>query len=75
MLGLAFGGVDVGAKDTYADPSPTIDPTPSAPDDCCDASQPQASHWDCKIGLNCGPIRPQRTWPPPPPPPTPPPTP
>ncbi|OBB90035.1 hypothetical protein [Mycobacterium sp. 852002-40037_SCH5390672] len=71
---------DADAPRTNADPSPTVapttvEPTPTSPDDdyCCDTAQPQAGRWDCKIGLNCGPIRPRRTWPPPaPPPPNPP---
>ncbi|WP_156767087.1 hypothetical protein [Mycobacterium sp. E796] len=79
VLALAFGSVEldgVVAPRTIADPPTTVAPTPGSPDDqCCDPDQPQASAaWECKIGLNCGPIRPRRTWPPSaPPPPSPPP--
>lgn len=61
-LALTFGGAV--ALRTNADPSPTVDPAPTTspgPDDCCNAAQPQASGtWDCKSGLNCGPINPSR---------------
>lgn len=66
VLALVLGGVG-GADVAYtnADPSSTeVVPTPSSPDDeCCDPSQqPQAQGggWDCKIGLNCGRIRPRQ---------------
>ncbi|WP_173817467.1 hypothetical protein [Mycobacterium sp. IEC1808] len=78
VLALALGGVgevgDAVVPKTIADPPTTVAPTPGSPDDqCCDSPQPQASaSWNCKIGLNCGPIRPQRTLPAPPPPPPPP---
>jgi len=66
-LALALSGFDgAGVQRTSADPSPTVAPTPSSPDDvCCDPAQGQAqpqaqrSSWDCKIGLNCGQIRPR----------------
>ncbi|OBF62121.1 hypothetical protein A5756_01160 [Mycobacterium sp. 852002-53434_SCH5985345] len=65
-LALTLGGVGgvIGANvpDTHidADPSPTVDPAPAAPDDqCCDPVQPQAAGWHCIIGLNCGQIRPR----------------
>jgi hypothetical protein len=62
VLALTFGGA--GALHTNADPSPTVDPAPSTspgPDDCCNAAQPQGNGtWDCKSGLNCGPINPSR---------------
>jgi hypothetical protein len=75
VFALALTGID-GAnvpRTNMTDPVTTVEPTPTSPDDdyCCDAPQAQASGWDCKIGLNCGPIRPRRTWPPPPPPPPP----
>ena len=61
LFALAFSGVDgAGVQRTGADPSPTVAPTPSSPDDvCCDTAQPQASRWDCIIGLNCGQKRPR----------------
>ena len=62
VLALMFGGA--GASQTNADPSPTVDPAPTTspgPDDCCNAAQPQGNgSWDCKSGLNCGPINPSR---------------
>ncbi|WP_293343022.1 hypothetical protein, partial [Mycobacterium sp.] len=62
VLALVLSGVDgAGVQRTVADPSPTVAPTPSSPDDeCCDPAQgqvqPQAqrSHLGCIIGLNCG---------------------
>lgn len=78
-LVLTLGGLaDLGgggAPRINADPSPTVAPSPTSPDDVCcdDTTQPQASKWDCKIGLNCGQIRPRRTSPAPAPPPPPPP--
>ncbi|WP_415623715.1 hypothetical protein, partial [Mycobacterium colombiense] len=60
-----IGGVPA-PRTNMTDPVTTVEPTPTSPDDvCCDTPQPQASGWECKIGLNCGPINPRRTWPPP----------
>ncbi|MEB4210476.1 hypothetical protein [Mycobacterium sp. 94-17] len=75
VFAMALLGVDgAEAPRVTADPSTTVEPTPSSPDECCDTSQPQASEWKCKIGLNCGKITPRRTAPPAePPPPNPPP--
>lgn len=74
VLALALSGEGgAGMPRTNADPSPIVAPMPAAPNDvcCADAAQPQASNWDCIIGLNCGQIRPRRSTPAPLPPPPP----
>ena len=65
VVALSFGGIgDTDVTQTNADPSTTVAPTPSSPDDdCCATVQPQSGTWDCKIGLNCGQIRPRQSSP------------